>query len=467
MKALKVALMATAFTSLLTSGCSQQTLPVLKTGKPKLDYRLGDELFKDQWTISPETKPDVLTVFVPEGKKLKVTFISDLGQISFDVGVGENRDFNVVMGDKVCWTRITGIKFVPAAIYDEAFKQAHRGKSEVTIPEVYELMNIAIGLTDYAKQNRWLVVTDTEYGKEMLAWFESFRTDLFVKELSNKLLQDGSAYNSLKMNANAFVFDTSGNIVPRKEYTRCGQPDEKTNTLEPYLDGLSKFAKASRFREFYKNHAEFYRSQCAFYEMDVDVAGMCRWLEKQFPKSPKFDFIDVVFSPLVGGNQSTTWFESNGFRTLQPHVNYPYPNKVLNTTGLSPEGAALVKSIILFTEVNHGYLFPACSENLDAILAATSHSANWLTPRMQSNYQGRWLYDEYMNWGLIPLWASDIVPAEADKINELVITAMKDRGFTQFDGFQRHLLQLYKSRKPGQTVYDLYPQIIKWFAERN
>ncbi len=451
------------------AACAHQRsdLPILKTGKTRLDIRVDQELFRDSWTISPETKPDVYTVFVPEGKKVKVTFISDLGQLSFDVGIGDNVDFNVVLGDQICWTRITGIKFVPAAIYDEAFRQAHKGKAEASIPEVYELMNIAIGLTDYAKQNRWLVVTDTEYGKEMLAWFEGFRSDPFILELGKKLQQDSSAYNSLKMNANAYRFDTSGNIVLRKEYTRCGPVDQKTNTLEPYLAELSRFAKASRFRAFYQKHANFYRGQCDFFEKDAGVADMCRWLEKQFPKSPKFDFVDVVFSPLVGGNQSTTWFESNGFRTLQPHVNYPYPGKTLDVSGLSPKAAGLAMSVILFTEVNHGYLAPACTENLDSILSATSNPDQWLTKRMQSNYAGRWLYDEYMNWGLIPLWAHDVVPDEADRITELVIATMKERGFTQFEEFQRHLMQMYRAKKSGQTVYSLYPQIIKWFADRN
>ena len=33
--------------------------------------------------------------------------------------------------------------------------------------------------------------------------------------------------------------------------------------------------------------------------------------------------------------------------------------------------------------------------------------------------------------------------------------------------FDRFLIDLYVSRKPGQTLADLYPQIIEWFEREN
>ena len=42
---------------------------------------------------------------------------------------------------------------------------------------------------------------------------------------------------------------------------------------------------------------------------------------------------------------------------------------------------------------------------------------------------------------------------------------MERRGFTYFAPFNRFLVDLYANRRPGETVADLYPRIIAWFAE--
>jgi hypothetical protein len=41
------------------------------------------------------------------------------------------------------------------------------------------------------------------------------------------------------------------------------------------------------------------------------------------------------------------------------------------------------------------------------------------------------------------------------------------RGFPQFAAFDKMLVDLYRNRKSGQTVADLYPQIIEWFEQEN
>ena len=41
------------------------------------------------------------------------------------------------------------------------------------------------------------------------------------------------------------------------------------------------------------------------------------------------------------------------------------------------------------------------------------------------------------------------------------------RGFPQFKAFDTLLVALYRNRKPGTTVTDLYPQIIELFEKNN
>ncbi len=448
------------------SPAKSQSLPTLESTTNSIDIRVGDVLNKGAWTLAPEIRPDIYEVEVPDGKTVKVTFISDKGQLSYDVRQGSSVDFNIVWGSTVCWTRIKGIKRLPAAIYDVHYRQSNKGKVAATVPEVYELINIAIALTEHAQKSGGLVSREMDYYSEMMAWFEPVKNDPLVTGLNKTLDTDPSSYFRLKMNGNSFEFDTGGDIVLRKEYNRTGFAGDRTNTLMPFLERMKSFAKASRFREFYAKHSAFYTSQCQFFLEEADLPGMCKWLQTQYPKTVPYDFVDVIFSPLVGWNQSSTWFESNGFKTLQPHVNFPYVSASAQST-FTPKAQAVSRGTIVFTEINHGYLSPASTIYRAQILKATTNVDKWLTKSMQQSYAGTAVFDEYMNWGLMPLWASDVVPADADQILRNVMATMERRGFKQFAEFQTFLIKLYRERKPGQTVWDYYPRIIGWFGARN
>lgn len=63
----------------------------------------------------------------------------------------------------------------------------------------------------------------------------------------------------------------------------------------------------------------------------------------------------------------------------------------------------------------------------------------------------------------------DYVPKEdQEKVMGVIDrTMIKGRGFLQFAAFRKYLVNLYKNRKPGQTLADLYPAIIEWFEKNN
>lgn len=445
-----------------------QNLPILKTTKSTIDIQIGKTLEKDAWSLSPETKPDIKEVPVAKGKTETVSFISDLGKITFKLAPGQSFDFNIVKGDVVCWTRVTGVLFTPAAVYDEAFKRSHRGKIDASVPEAYELVNIIIALTDTARTQFGLVRTNTDYFKEVQAYFADSKQDPVVLEFNKRMNLGSYFYYFLKMNGNSLEFSGKGELVKRREYNRTGFSGQTGNPLDDLLPQLNEFARKSRFREFYQSHKPFYQSQERFFLKEANLGSMRDWLQAQFPQVSPYDYVDVVFSPLVGYNQSSTNFESNGFRVLQPHVDFPYPSETANIKpALSPEGMTLRRGLIVFTEINHGYLSPTAFKHKDEILKATTLKDVWLSKQMQSSYQGTYIFDEYMNWGLFPLYAADRLPADADAIMQQTIASMTRRGFPQFKEFQPFLMNLYRSRKKGETVASLYPQIIKWFADHN
>lgn len=447
---------------------SGQARPVLRADSDVIDIQVGPTLTKGAWRLSPETKPDVYTVDIAPGTTETVTFISGIDRRSFPVREGQQIDFDIIKGDVVCWTRIVGATLVPAATYDAEYRRVNKGRVSATAPEVYELVNIVIALTDAADKADGLVYKASPYWKDLQAWFAPVKGDALVRAFDAQLKATIINYFHLKMNANAFEFDGGGHIVGRRAYDRTGFAGVRENALRPYVAELERFAKVSKFREFYAAHRALYADQCAFFTDGGRVARMRDWLQRRFPDTPPYDFVDVVFSPLVAYSQSATWFLSNGFRTLQPHVNYPYPADV---PALSPPldatGQAFVRGMIVFTETNHGYLKVDTERHGDAILSATSHVDQWAVPEVRTYYPGPALFTEFMNWGLVTLYASDEAPGDTDRIATVVAGVMKRRGFLRYDEFQAFLLETYRGRKAGESVSSLYPRIVRWFAEHN
>jgi hypothetical protein len=382
-------------------------LPVLRSTRPVVSVQEGGTLRQDAWRLAPDVSPDIYEASLPDGTPLVVTFISDVDRISFTVEAGKSHDFIIQHGDRRCLTRITGVRLVPAAVFDAAYRASHGGKISVEVPEVYELVNIALSLTPTGLADRSLFYQDSAYYKTMRAWFDPYRSHPAITAL-DAALKASPGYARLKMNGYAFVFDPGGRIGQSPVYDRTSFTSERTNGLRPFIEGLQSFAGASRFRAFYAQNRAIYEAQIDFYRKVAGVDAMRSWLDRNFPRARPYDHYRIIFSPLVAYNQSATWLESNGFRELQAHVNYPYPGDV---------------------------------------------------PRRM---QGR-------NWGLVSLRIADIAPAQEQAALIACVDRMMTtgRGFPRFAAFDAFLLDLYRNRPPGRPLADLFPQIIAWFEKEN
>jgi carboxyl-terminal processing protease len=85
---------------------AQDKLPAIKSTINVISIQDGDELRKSSWTLAPEVKPDIYETSIAKGKTKKVTFITDLDKISFDVEAGKTYDFIVQKGETICYTQI-------------------------------------------------------------------------------------------------------------------------------------------------------------------------------------------------------------------------------------------------------------------------------------------------------------------------------------------------------------------------
>jgi len=460
-----------ALFALAPAAMAQDGLPVIRANSELVTIDDGGTVKTGAWRLAPEAKPDIYEAELIDGKPHRVVFRTDVEEIGFLVEEGKSHDFIIRWQGKDCLTRIVGVRLVPAARFDEAYREARRGKVFVDIPEVYELVNIVIALTPEGIADRNLVEHESAYYRAMRTWFDGHRGHRVVKAFDAALKKDVGQYPQLKMNGYAFVFDIGGRIVQSPVFDRTGWG--KDNLLRPYLADLQAFADETRFRDFFRAQRGTYDEQIRFYREIANIGEMKRWLDVNFPGSSRYDTYNIIFSPLVAGSQSSNWFESNGFRELQPHVNYPYPADFRDRK-LSPVAEAVVRGNIVFTEINHGYINPEAEKHADRILKATSQREAWvdvsvLPEKYRANYYpGVDTFNEYMNWVLVSLRATDYVPrSEQDAVLASVDRMMVRRGFKRFPAFSKALVQLYRSRPAGQTVADLYPQIIGWFETDN
>ncbi len=91
---------------------AQSKLPIIKATSLKVDIRVGDDYFsKGGWNIEPSKNPDVFSI----GSKWyydtkKVTFITDIDSISFDVQPGHKYDFVILLNSNIsCFTEINAL----------------------------------------------------------------------------------------------------------------------------------------------------------------------------------------------------------------------------------------------------------------------------------------------------------------------------------------------------------------------
>lgn len=466
-----VAIIALSFCGL--SVAAQSELPVIKSTVKVISIRDGAQLKAGSWTLSPDTKPDIYQAELIDGKAHNVTFITDVDSITFLAEEGKSYDFIIQRGEDRCWTRIVGVRFVPAAVFDKKYQQTHRNRTFVEVPEVYELVNIAIAMTKTGMTDKNLVYQRSEYYAAMRKWFDPFQDHPLLAALDKELVGDPNRYFTLKMNGYAFEFDAKGQVVRSSVYNRTGFTGDRSNPLLPYLEQIRSFAITTKFREFYRAHLATYREQIAFFETSANIAEMNRWLDRNLPSSHPYDTYKIIFSPLVAYNQSTTWFDSNGFKELQPHVNFPYREDLARyapLVKLTPESETIFRGNIVFTEINHGYINPEADKYADRVARATSKRDHWVDPGKGPNYYGGMgLFNEYMNWALVSLRIADYAaqedqPSMIRAVEEMMI---KRRGFLRFAEFDQFLLDRYLHRPKGKTLADLYPQIIDWFDREN
>lgn len=427
-----------------------------------------------------ETRIDFPTATTPKlmelesGAVAKEGFISDgKTKQSFTTKLGTTLVYQVQdsKGKAVGAIRLVGVE--PNVRFTKEYIQAHRGKNEVAILEVFELANIILALHPDAEKDQNMFDTKSDYYQRVAKHFAPYRQHPAVdtirkymaepKPMGNtgRFIFPMSAYKyyyAMKMNAAAYQFDKQGRIKHDGTVKEIGI---LWNELDPMKDVavFEDFARKSGFRKFYQANKGYYDELLSTFHRLSPVDKMQAWLEKKFAMG--YDSYNIYFSPLNKGAQAATQFEKDGFKQTYMFVCkspvYPEYSEAMNE---------LLSSWIVFTEIDHNYVNPVSTEQLKYIERVFSNREKWVNEAVEAAmaYPDPYtVFNEYMTFALYTLYAVDNY-SEADVMKFLATyePMMENvRGFKRFKDFNRALLDRYKS-KPDASMKSLFQYMFYW-----
>ncbi len=332
------------------------------------------------------------------------------------------------------------------ANYSAEYIEENRGKALVEIPEMFELANIAIAISEEGLKHPYRVRKRGAYYEKVLEYFKPFKDHPLILEPS---LHYNFTYH-FRDNSICYVFD-GDKVVHGGIYSNMRRP----NHFKKHLALVEDFAKVSNFRKFYRDNLPYYQEQIRLYRQKVPLRKMWTWLEERFPA--RHDCYKVVFSPLLGSSHETCNFEKNGFSESIMFVSGPgEPGEYSDAVG---EGL-LTRGV--FTEIDHNYVNSITKEYKSRVKKVFADFKKW---NEQEGYPSpERTFNEYMTWAVFTLYAHDNYEQKVFEIinNKVTRQMVNSRKFVLFEQFDKKLLEIYLARKEGQTIPELYPAILDW-----
>jgi hypothetical protein len=395
-----------------------------------------------------------------EGKVGAWVFITSTQQITVGHNGGKLPSQRLAVTDGTATKYLQINFFAPLkAAFTPAYQQRFRGTVTYEIPEAYELVNVAMALTETGQKDGNMIEQSGEYFARVKQYFAPVANHPLLVRL-NERLKNGSFnfYYGTRENAYAMALDPSGKPVNRGVYSAVWNG---ANDLAEQADQWADFVRKSGFRKFYADNQKFYQTDIADVTKLLPVKQMQDWLEKQFP-GIRYDGQRVVFSPLINGAHSAQKFSDQGYRESLMFI---CDAKGFDRTKYAEAQIEGLYSGIVFTEIDHNFVNPTSDKHLQAINATFGNREKWVKKGDADNYGGAYeVFNEYMTHAVHVLYIKDQYPAD---VYELVRASRvklngTQRGFYRFEAFLDELQRLYDSRKPGQTVADLYPAVLGW-----
>ena len=320
---------------------------------------------------------------------------------------------------------------------------------KIEITESYELSNIILALTQYGRTDQWDVQKVPPYHDEILKYFEPVKNHPLLDSV-NYSRPKWEKFLGFRTDMYAFSFGKNGKLKRDYPFNSFGPVEVDKN-----LDLINDFVAKSNYRQFYKNHLDFYNNIILNYKEYYFLNKSKAFLDKVAEK-PKTDALKkyiVAISPLVGGQ--------NCHRDIDSLTTVDFPNiskdLILGNTG-NALNTRITENHSIFTEMDHGYINPI-SDKYEDLIKTNFNLEKW---DKKSGYPGINSFNEYMTWAVYDIFIKENFPQVADSIALQWQYLNASRGFIAQNIFAKKVSDLYfKSKK----IERLYKPLLKWCKE--
>lgn len=330
----------------------------------------------------------------------------------------------------------------------------------VEYPEIYELANIILALTEYGKTDKWEVRQGFDYYNKVQKYFKPVSEHPLLDSV-NYSRERWEEYLSFRTDSYAFEFDEGNQLKRRFDfYTNKGfQPFDK------HLDLINDFVQKSNFREFFEQNKGYYNAVSDKYKKTQYLNEMREFLTKEFGEQySNGEKYKVVLSPFV--------YRMNCHRNIDSTTVADFitiPDYVLSDTISTNEEDIATSIHNLFTEMDHGYVNPTTNQYKELV----SKNFNAYLWDNKSGYNdgdgyddsGNAVFNEYMTWAIYDIFLQKHFPDIANEVGLNWSFQNDSRGFEYSPLFTQKLLTLYNQKEKGETLKDLYPKMLEWTSE--
>lgn len=442
----------------------KESVPVFKSNNGKFTCILNKDTTHVDWANVP--KQDVYSSRIECKNTINpISIISDIDTFSANIYPDSTIRIQLNLRNQAP-VILEFIGMYKNVNFSDQYILENKNKITIEIPEVHELANILVAISNVGQKDGNMVNLMSKYHQEVLVHFLPFANHPIMDTINQNIIDQGPNsywyYYALKMNACGYIFNENEQIVNKGIIRKMGF----NNRTDPFVENsplIADFARRTKFREFYKEHLQYYNSLIEKYKKLNPIAIMQNWLENKFGTT--FDNYTIYFSPLVEGSHSTTRFSDNGFNQIimfvcKAEYDYNY-NANINE---------MMHSRTVFTEIDHNFVNPVSDKYVDIINRAFSNREKWMHEKVDKSAYTSPLsvFNEYMTWGLFSLYCLDNYPEEAARkfISTMEDQMVWNRKFIEFKKFNQELIRIQMANQ-DISINNLFEKITSWCINQN
>jgi hypothetical protein len=320
---------------------------------------------------------------------------------------------------------------------------------KIEISESYELSNIILALTQYGRTDKWDVQKVPPYYDDILKYFEPVNNHPLLDSV-NYSRAKWEKFLGFRTDMYAFSFDQYGKLKRDYPFNSFGPFEVDKN-----IDLINDFVLKSNYRQFYKDHKDFYDKIVSNYKEYYFVNKSKQFLDKvaEKPNNESLKNYVIAISPLVGGQ--------NCHRDIDSITTVDFPNisKDLILGNLETNyNKRIVDNHSIFTEMDHGYVNPI-SEKYKKLINTNFNFTKW---DKESGYSEINSFNEYMTWALYDIFIKENFPKVADSIALQWQYQNASRGFIAQNLFAKKISEFYFKQKRNRRIENIYKPFLRW-----